>query len=110
MVPLLFLLYDYYYTSLPLWTYSYQTKARTFIKASFYSRHKAGASCPVDTYLVFNFVDLNFVACFFGLLHSEWLKLNGVLAFLSAISLSYFVTKLLALKVLSIGVVDKYHI
>ena len=41
-----------YYTSLPLSTYSYPTKASTLIKAPFYSRHRRGHLCLVDTYLV----------------------------------------------------------
>ena len=39
------------YTSLPLWAYSYPTKASTLIKTPFYIRTRRGHMCPVATYL-----------------------------------------------------------
>ena len=44
-VPLLSLLY---YTSLPVWPYSYPTKP---VKVPSYSKHEAEASVSLDTYL-----------------------------------------------------------
>ena len=41
-----------YYTSLPLWTYTYFTKASILSKAPFYSRcTRRGHPCPVPKYI-----------------------------------------------------------